>query len=98
MGIAFAFKQILVWFSTSVFEVSHRQNCCLMPEKFLVGGLGHGLNAPGTDVGFRGDNRKSQSRVESVENDRLAGQNGGLAKVDSGFGYAGNFSSFACIA
>ena len=29
---------------------------------------------------------------------RFAGQNGGLAKVDSGFDYAANFSSFACIA
>ena len=28
----------------------------------------------------------------------LAGQNGGLAKVDSGFDYAANFSSFACVA
>ncbi len=26
------------------------------------------------------------------------GQNGGLAKVDSGFYYAANFSSFACVA
>jgi len=29
---------------------------------------------------------------------RLTGQNGGLAKVDSGFDYAANFSSFACVA
>jgi hypothetical protein len=29
---------------------------------------------------------------------RLAGQNGGLAKVDSGFDYAANLSSFACVA
>ena len=29
---------------------------------------------------------------------RLAGQNGGLAKVDSGFDYAANFSSLACVA
>jgi hypothetical protein len=29
---------------------------------------------------------------------RFSGQNGGLAKVDSGFGYAANFSSFACVA
>ncbi len=28
----------------------------------------------------------------------LTGQNGGLAKVDSGFDYAANFSSFACVA
>jgi hypothetical protein len=28
----------------------------------------------------------------------LAGQNGGLAKVDSGFDYAANFSWFVCIA
>ena len=29
---------------------------------------------------------------------RFAGQNGGLAKVDSVFDYAANFSSFACVA
>ncbi len=29
---------------------------------------------------------------------RFAGQFGGLAKVDSGFDYAANFSSFACLA
>ena len=29
---------------------------------------------------------------------RLTGQNGGLAKVDSGFDYAANFSSVACVA
>jgi hypothetical protein len=29
---------------------------------------------------------------------RLAGQNGGLAKVDSGFDYAANLSLFACVA
>jgi hypothetical protein len=29
---------------------------------------------------------------------RIPGQNGGLAKVDSGFDYAANFSSFACVA
>ena len=29
---------------------------------------------------------------------RLAGQNGGLAKVDFGFDYAANLSSFACVA
>ena len=29
---------------------------------------------------------------------RFAGQNGGLAKVDFGFDYAANFSSFACVA
>jgi hypothetical protein len=29
---------------------------------------------------------------------RFREQNGGLAKVDSGFDYAANFSSFACIA
>ncbi len=29
---------------------------------------------------------------------RFTGQNGGLAKVDSGFDYAANFSSFACVA
>jgi hypothetical protein len=29
---------------------------------------------------------------------RSPGQNGGLAKVDSGFGYAANFSSSACVA
>jgi hypothetical protein len=29
---------------------------------------------------------------------RFSGQNGGLAKVDSGFGYAANFSSSACVA
>jgi hypothetical protein len=29
---------------------------------------------------------------------RLTGQNGGLAKVDSGFDYAANFSSFARVA
>ena len=29
---------------------------------------------------------------------RLAGQDGGLAKVDSGFDYAANLSSFACVA
>jgi hypothetical protein len=29
---------------------------------------------------------------------RLAGQNGGLAKVDSGFIYAANFSWFVCVA
>jgi hypothetical protein len=29
---------------------------------------------------------------------RFPGQNGGLAKVDSGFDYAANFSSFACVA
>ena len=28
----------------------------------------------------------------------FTGQNGGLAKVDSGFDYAANFSSFACVA
>ena len=28
---------------------------------------------------------------------RFPEQNGGLAKVDSGFDYAANFSSFACI-
>ena len=28
---------------------------------------------------------------------RFAGQFGGLAKVDSGFDYAANFSSFACL-
>jgi len=28
---------------------------------------------------------------------RFTGQNGGLAKVDSGFDYAANFSSFACV-
>ena len=28
----------------------------------------------------------------------LTGQNGGLAKVDSGFDYAANFSSVACVA
>jgi tetratricopeptide (TPR) repeat protein len=29
---------------------------------------------------------------------RFPGQNGGLAKMDSGFGYAASFSSFACVA
>src|SRR3974390_1166159 len=29
---------------------------------------------------------------------RFPGQNGGLAKVDSGFDYAANFSSRACVA
>jgi hypothetical protein len=29
---------------------------------------------------------------------RFAGQFGGLAKVDSGFDYAANLSSFACVA
>ena len=29
---------------------------------------------------------------------RFPEQNGGLAKVDSGFDYAANFSSFACVA
>ena len=29
---------------------------------------------------------------------RFPGQFGGLAKVDSGFDYAANFSSFACVA
>jgi hypothetical protein len=29
---------------------------------------------------------------------RLTGQNGGLAKVDSGFIYAANFSWFVCVA
>jgi hypothetical protein len=29
---------------------------------------------------------------------RFAGQFGGLANVDSGFDYAANFSSFACLA
>jgi hypothetical protein len=29
---------------------------------------------------------------------RFPGQNGGLAKVDSGFDYATNFSSLACVA
>jgi hypothetical protein len=29
---------------------------------------------------------------------RFAGQNGGLAKVDSGLDYAANFSSLACVA
>ena len=29
---------------------------------------------------------------------RFAGQNGGLAKVNFGFDYAANFSSFACVA
>ena len=29
---------------------------------------------------------------------RFAGQFGGLVKVDSGFDYAANFSSFACLA
>ena len=29
---------------------------------------------------------------------RFPGQNGGLAKVDSGFDYAANFSSLACVA
>lgn len=28
---------------------------------------------------------------------RFPGQNGGLAKVDSEFDYAANFSSFACV-
>jgi hypothetical protein len=29
---------------------------------------------------------------------RFPGQNGGLAKVDSGFDYAANFPSLACVA
>ena len=29
---------------------------------------------------------------------RFPEQNGGLAKVDFGFDYAANFSSFACVA
>ena len=29
---------------------------------------------------------------------RVTGQNGGLAKVDSGFDYAANFCSLACVA
>jgi hypothetical protein len=29
---------------------------------------------------------------------RFPGQNGGLAKMDSGFDHAANFSSFVCVA
>jgi hypothetical protein len=37
--------------------------------------------------------------VEALQRwSRFAGQFGGLAKVDSGFDYAANFSSFACLA
>ena len=38
------------------------------------------------------------SRVKGQRWSRFAGQFGGLAKVDSGFDYAANFSSFACLA
>ena len=37
-------------------------------------------------------------RVFAERWSRLAGQNGGLAKVDSGFDYAANLSLFACVA
>jgi hypothetical protein len=33
-----------------------------------------------------------------IEVARFPGQNGGLAKVDSGFDYAANFPSLACVA
>jgi len=39
---------------------------------------------------------KKQGQIERWS--RLTGQNGGLAKVDSGFDYAANFSSVACVA
>ena len=42
----------------------------------------------------------SKRAVEFLEErwSRFAGQFGGLAKVDFGFDYAANFSSFACLA
>ncbi len=42
---------------------------------------------------------EQQIRVDAIQRwSRLAGQNGGLAKVDSVFDYAANFSSFAWVA
>jgi hypothetical protein len=43
--------------------------------------------------------RRLPNKIDDKERwSRLAGQNGGLAKVDSGFDYAANFSWFVCIA
>ena len=43
------------------------------------------------------DYRQAIDRV-ALRWSRFPGQNGGLAKVDSGFDYAANFSSRACVA
>ena len=39
-----------------------------------------------------------RARANAERWSRFAGQNGGVANVDTGFEYAANFSSFACLA
>jgi hypothetical protein len=66
-----------------------------------------GLRKPNHQIVGEGDSDGRgdlpQSRLNTLSSgtqrwSRLAGQNGGLAKVDSGFDYAANLSSFACVA
>jgi hypothetical protein len=47
------------------------------------------MHFPAASIEYSNDTKRWSS---------LTGQNGGLAKVDSGFDYAANFSSFARVA
>ena len=56
------------------------------------------LTQDGINRAFSGKQRQSSLIYNCKRWSRIPGQFGGLAKVDSGFDYAANFSSFACVA